>query len=300
MSMNSALNVSTLLPLSGVRVVSIALNLPGPACVRRLADFGASVIKVEPPNALGGDPMQSYAASYYEALHAGVDVRTLNLKDAVQRAAFDELLANADVFITAQREAALARLQLTGEALSSRFSSLCHVAIVGDENSSGAGHDLTYLADAGLATPPHLPPTLFADLAGAERAVTAVFAALRLRQATGRGHHFVISLTTAAHSLAGPMTHGLTNVGGLLAGGHPGYNFYRAHDGWVALAALEPHFVARLQKFSDVEFTIRALQNFFATKSVSEWATWARAHDIPLSVISDISPNQLLNSPSPK
>ena len=143
--MNSALNISTPLPLSGVRVVSIALNLPGPACVRRLADFGASVIKVEPPDALGGDPMQSYAASYYEALHAGVDVRTLNLKDAVQRAAFDELLANADVFITAQREAALARLQLTGEALSSRFSSLCHVAIVGDENSSGAGPDLTYL-----------------------------------------------------------------------------------------------------------------------------------------------------------
>ena len=298
--MNSALNISTPLPLSGVRVVSIALNLPGPACVRRLADFGASVIKVEPPDALGGDPMQSYAASYYEALHAGVDVRILNLKDAVQRAAFDELLANADVFITAQREAALARLQLTGEALSSRFSSLCHVAIVGDENSSAAGHDLTYLADAGLATPPHLPPTLFADLAGAERAVSAVFAALRLKQASGRGQHFVVSLATAAGSLAGPMTHGLTNAGGLLAGGHPGYNFYRAHDGWIALAALEPHFVARLQKLSDLEFTTKALQKFFATKSICEWKIWASAHDIPLTVISDISPRQSLTSHSPK
>ena len=118
--MNSASNVSTLLPLYGVRVVSIALNLPGPACVRRLSDFGASVIKVEPPDSLGGDPLRTYAASYYKSLHAGLDVRTLNLKDVGQRAAFDDLLANADVFITAQRESALARLQLAGDVLSFR------------------------------------------------------------------------------------------------------------------------------------------------------------------------------------
>ena len=171
--MNLAKNVSTPLPLSGVRVVSIALNLPGPACVRRLADFGAAVIKVEPPAAFGGDPMRTYAAGYHEALHNGLDVHTLNLKDIEQRAAFDELLTLADVFITAQRAAALARLQLTGEALAARFPHLCHIAIVGDEISGVAGHDLTYMADAGLATPPHLPSTLFADLTGAERAVTA-------------------------------------------------------------------------------------------------------------------------------
>ena len=288
--MNSDSDVSTLLPLTGIRVVSIALNLPGPACVRRLADFGASVIKVEPPASLGGDPMRIYAASYYEALHDRLEVRGLNLKDTQQRAAFDDLLANADVFITAQREGALARLQLAGDALFMRFSSLCHIAIVGDGNSGVAGHDLTYLADAGLATPPHLPPTLFADLAGAERAVSAVFAALRLRQRTGRGQHLIVSLEAAAQSLAGPMTHALTSAGGLLAGTHPGYNFYRARDGWIALAALEPHFVERLREASGVDFTIKGLQQFFDTKSIRDWKTWATAHDIPLSVISDPSP----------
>lgn len=288
--MNSASNISTLLPLSGVRVVSIALNLPGPACVRRLADFGASVIKVEPPDSLGGDPLRTYAASYYEALHDGLDVRALNLKDVEQRAALDDLLANADVFVTAQRESALVRLDLSGDALSTRFPGLCRVAIVGDENSGIAGHDLTYMADAGLATPPHLPPTLFADLAGAERAVTATFAALRISQLTGHGHHCVVSLSGAALAFSGPMAHGLTSPGGLLAGKHPGYNFYRAKDGWIALAALEPHFVERLQKASGVGFMIEALQQFFDTKSVAEWTTWATAHDIPLSVINDVSP----------
>ena len=282
------MNVSTPLPLAGVRVVSIALNLPGPACVRRLADYGASVTKVEPPDSLGGDPMRAYAASYYDALHKGLEVRTLNLKDAGERAALDDLLANADVFITAQREAALARLQLTGEVLAAHFPHLCHIAIVGDKDSDTAGHDLTYIADAGMATPPHLPPTLFADLAGAERAVTATFAALRIAHLSGRGHHCVVSLRDAAISLNGPMTHGLTRTGGLLSGGHPGYNFYRARDGWIALAALEPHFVERLQKASGVAFTISALKEFFSTKSTMDWNAWATTHDIPLSVIHDL------------
>ena len=288
--MNLAKNVSTSLPLSGVRVVSIALNLPGPACVRRLADFGAAVIKVEPPAALGGDPMRTYAASYYEALHNRLDVHTLNLKDIEQRTAFDELLANADVFITAQRVAALSRLQLTGEALAARFPRLCHIAIVGGKNSDIAGHDLTYMTDAGLTTPPHLPPTLFADLAGAERTVTATFAALRIAQTTGRGHHFVVSLSEAAMAFTGPMTYGLTSVGGLLAGSHPGYNFYRTLDGWIALAALEPHFIERLKKASGVAFTMKDLQNFFSSKTNMAWNVWAITHDIPLSVTYDQPP----------
>jgi crotonobetainyl-CoA:carnitine CoA-transferase CaiB-like acyl-CoA transferase len=269
--------------------VSIALNLPGPACVRRLADFGATVIKVEPPASLGGDPMRTYAASYYEALHHGIDVLALNLKDASDRRTFDDLLANAAVFITAQRGSALQRLQLAGDALSTRFSRLCHIGIVGEEGSDVAGHDLTYLADAGLATPPHMPATLLADLAGAERAVTATFAALRLAQLSGRGQHIVVSLALAARAFAGPMTHGLTAPGGLLSGTHPGYNFYRASDGWVALAALEPHFIERVKSASGSKFAVQDLQKFFAEKTIAEWTTWASAYDIPLSVIPDTS-----------
>lgn len=287
-----------MLPLSGVHVVTMALNLPGPTCVRRLADFGATVTKVEPPDLLGGDPMRTYAGAYYEALHQGLEVRTLNLKDPDQRAEMDGLLANADIFITAQREAALSKLRLASADLATRFPALCHIAIVGDENSNIAGHDLTYLAAAGLARPPYLPTTLFADLAGAERAVTATFAALRVAEQTGRGHHCVVSMSAAAHALTGPMKHGLTKPGGLLAGSHPGYNFYRAYDGWVALAALEPHFVERLTKLAGVEFTKKALQEFFDTKSVGEWKAWAIANDIPLSVIADFSLRQATNPPT--
>ena len=271
--------------LAGVRVVSIALNLPGPACARRLADFGATVVKVEPPSEMGGDPMRTYARGYYDELHQGIEIRTLDLKSDAGRSALDEYLATADVFLTSQRTAALTRLKLDGNTLSVRFPRLCQIAIVGSDAGNDAGHDLTYIADAGLATPPHLPATLIADLAGGERAATAAFAALRIAQQTGQGQRIVVSLASAAIAFAGPHRHGLTSPGGLLAGKHPGYNFYRADDGWVVLAALEPHFAARVATAAGVEFTQQALTDFFRRRNVSDWSQWAQTHDIPLAVI---------------
>ncbi len=294
--MNSRTNLSTsTLPaaLAGIRVVSIALNLPGPACARRLADFGASIIKVEPPDALGGDPMRQYARGYYDELHQGIEIRPLNLKSESDRATLDELLASADIFLTSQRDAALERLKLDWSVLTARFPRLCQVAIVGSESGNDAGHDLTYIAAAGLATPPQLPATLIADLAGSERAVTAAFAALRLAQQTGRGHRLVVSLETAANAFAGPHQHGLTRQGGLLAGQHPGYNFYEANDGWIALAALEPHFAARVEAASGVAFTHAALAEYFRQHGVGHWAQWAQVHDIPLATIPSPPPTAL-------
>lgn len=286
--MNSPLNVSTPplpAPLEGVRVVSIAINLPGPACVRRLADFGATVVKVEPPADLGGDPMRQYARGYYDELHQGVEIRSLNLKFDAGRAALTELLTGADVLITSQREAALRRLDLNWTNLSARFPKLNQIAIVGSESGDDAGHDLTYISDAGLATPPQLPTTLIADLAGAERAATATFAALRMAHRDGFGHCIVVSLESTAKAFAGPHRHGLTDTGGLLAGKHPGYNFYAARDGWVALAALEPHFAARVQANSGVAFTNEALAQYFKQHDISYWSRWAAEHDIPLAIL---------------
>ena len=55
-------------PLSGMRVVNLAVNLPGPAAARRLAGMGATVVKVEPPS---GDPMAQYNDSWYRDMAAG-------------------------------------------------------------------------------------------------------------------------------------------------------------------------------------------------------------------------------------
>ena len=273
--------------LDDVRVVTIALNLPGPAACSRLRDWGATVVKVEPP---GGDPLEAYSPAWYRELHAGVSCHRLDLKATADRERFDALVREADLLVTAQRPSALARLGLAPEALQAAFPRLCLLRIVGHAppDEDAAGHDLTYLAAHGLVSPGALPPTLFADMAGAERAAGMALALLHARDRTGRGAAGDVALADAAEWLALPRRHGLTGPGTLLGGAHAGYNLYRASDGWIALAALEPHFARRVtEAFSLPSLERDALASRFAAHPVAHWVRWAGERDIPLVRLDD-------------
>ncbi|HEX5130644.1 MAG TPA: CoA transferase [Usitatibacter sp.] len=277
--------------LAGLRVVTTALNLPGPAACMRLRELGAEVLKVEPPS---GDPMRGYDAAWYADLHASIEIRTLDLKAPDGRAAMDALLSGADLLVTAQRPSALARLGLGARALAERFPRLCHVAIVGhappDEES--AGHDLTYLARAGLVSPPNLPATLYADMAGAERVVTTALALVLARDRGRPARAAYAPLAEAAEWLAGPLARGLTAPGALLRGGCAGYNVYAAKDGWIAVAALEPHFARGIaQAFGLPELDPASLAERFARETAAHWETWARARDLPIVAVRTLSPD---------
>lgn len=268
--------------LQGLRVVSLALNLPGPAACSRLRDMGAAVAKVEPPS---GDPMRTYCAPWYAELHRGVEVRALDLKQPEARAAFAALLRDADVLVTAQRPQALARLGLDADALRTTWPQLCTVRITGHAppHDDVAGHDLTYLARHGLVDEGRLPPTLFADMAGAERVVSTVLALLHARQATGHGGCVDVALEDAAAWLALPRRFGLTTPGALLGGALPGYHLYAARDGWIAVAALEPHFAQRLAEAFDLPaLDAAALTERFGRESAAHWEAWALERDLPL------------------
>ncbi|MFM7330415.1 MAG: CoA transferase, partial [Brachymonas sp.] len=64
-------------PLRGIRVLSLALNLPGPAALMRLKALGASCTKLESP---AGDPMNAYSKPAYKQMHEGVKIVTADLK----------------------------------------------------------------------------------------------------------------------------------------------------------------------------------------------------------------------------
>jgi alpha-methylacyl-CoA racemase len=272
-------------PLAGLAIVSLAINLPGPVALGRLRDLGANVTKIEPPD---GDPLARGCAKWYRALHEQVTVVRLDLKQAADRERLNPILAKSDLLLTSSRPAALDRLGLSWGELQRQFPRLCQVAIIGhappDENQPG--HDLTYQATLSLVGPPDMPRSLIADLGGAEEAVSTAVALLLGRERSGVAAYAQVSLAEAAARFALPVQHGLTLASGLLGGGWPGYNLYRACDGWIAVAALEPHFAKRLETELGVqEFTNKALAVAFASRTASEWENWAKARDLPIVVV---------------
>jgi alpha-methylacyl-CoA racemase len=271
--------------LEGIAVVTLALNVPGPVAAARLRDLGARVTKIEPPQ---GDPLASLAPRWHEALHRGCSVKSLDLKTPTGRTALDALLQGADLLLTSSRPSALARLGLGWGELHARHPELAHVAIIGapPPDDEHPGHDLTFVAQLGLVEPPALPRTLLADLAGAERAA-GVAAVLLLRRARGLGAAFAaVSLREAARPFRQPLTHGLTAPGSVLGGGSSTYRMYRARDAWIALAALEPHFVQRLCAALGVETPSEAtLTKIFAERDARDWELWASQNDVPLAVV---------------
>src|SRR5262245_11318473 len=115
-------------PLAGIKMVTIAFNMPGPAAVWQLHGFGANVVKVEPPT---GDPLGRNCPPLYGEFTAGQDVRRIDLKSTQGRAEIDGLLKDADLLLTSTLPSSLARLNLSWERLHRDFPRLCQVAIIG-------------------------------------------------------------------------------------------------------------------------------------------------------------------------
>ncbi len=287
-------------PLKGVRILSLSLNLPGPAALWRLKRMGANCLKVEPPapaNAppgSSGDPMSQYSRPAYDALHAGIRIKCADLKtDKGQKTLHLELL-KTEVLITSFRPSALTKLGLNWQALHQRYPKLSLVSIVGSPaaRAEEPGHDLTYMAENDLLSGLIMPATLYADMGGALMATEAVLQTLLHQRQTGQGCFMEVALSDASAHLALPRAWGLTLPGTLIGGGHAGYQVYPCKDGRVAVAALEPHFAKSLCAVTGLAWNTPAMmmtasthqyfKQFFANHTRKELEKLAQEHDIPL------------------
>ena len=290
---------ATLKPLRGVRVLSLALNLPGPAALMRLRAMGATCIKAEPPGPQGasGDPMGQYNPTAYATMHGGIKVLSVDLKTDKGQQQLHKALARTDVLLTSFRPSALLKLGLGWKALHKAYPALSVVAIVGAPGARAEepGHDLTYLADAGLVTGLDLPATLFADMGGALMASEATLKAVLAQKTSGKGAFQEVALSDAAAWLALPRSWGLTQPKGAVGGAHAGYRVYPCKDGRVAVAALEPHFAASLCAAAGVAVdgmatlfkpaTHQAIATFLAGQTRKQLDALAVARDIPLHTL---------------
>jgi alpha-methylacyl-CoA racemase len=272
-------------PDRGPTVVAVVANVPGPVAAARLADAGCRVIKLEP---LVGDPLEKFAPAWYRELAAKMEVIRVDLRADEGRAEFFSRLKSADLLITSMRPRALSRLDLDPKTLEKNFGSLSWVRIFGQPQPHAdlPEHDLIYQARAGLIVPPSLPYSLFADLVAGERAAFAGLRALYLRDRGANAQIIDVSIAECAQELARPLNERLTTLDGVLGGANPGYQLYRSSDGWIAVAALEEHFRARLAtELRLEELRYEPMAQIFAEHSSSYWESWGAARDIPVAPV---------------
>lgn len=304
-------------PLEGLLVLDLTRLLPGPFATLLLADLGARVIKIEAPR--GGDyarwmpPLGGRMSAIFAALNRDKESVALDLKAPAGKAAFEALVARADVVIDSFRPGVMARLGLDYPALAAINPRLIGCAITGYGQDGPlalkAGHDLNYVALAGLAGVTGrdgravTPGLQMADIAGgALYGVIGILAALQGRHATGRGQFVDASMTDGVAGL-GLMLHAKQRLDGeavgpgtdLLAGDRPCYRIYRCKGGGeLAVGALEPKFwmalcaaVGRPDLATDGLATGRhkarpeaELEALFAARTRDEWVELLAEHDV--------------------
>jgi len=199
--------------LEGVRVVELGVWVAGPAVGGLLADWGAEVVKIEPP---AGDPMRAmFQASMgsdvphnppFDLDNRGKKSVVLDLRGEAGRQAALRLLATADVFVTNLRPGALSRLGLGHEELLERFPRMVYADITGygleGEERDRAGYDVgAFWARSGVADlfrVPGEPPLAlrggFGDHVTAIATAAGVLGALFERERSGRGRLVETSL----------------------------------------------------------------------------------------------------------
>lgn len=317
--------------LGDLRVLDLTRLLPGGFCTQLFADLGADVVKVEDMGA--GDYMR-WAQPAYEGpddsarsapflwLNRGKRSIRLDLKHEQGRALLLELAAGADVLVESFRPGVLERLGLGWDALARANPRLvlCSISGYGQRSPERdrSGHDVNYLALSGLTAltgaaggPPVQSAGQFADVGVALLAAFAVLAALRERDASGRGQHVDVSLFDASLVWLGLL------VAKQLCDGEPVrrgisersvcYRLYACADGHVSLAALEPRFWASFCRGVGREDLIphqwdgpgseahAELEGIFAARTRAEWQAFATDHDCCLEPVLEL--DEALASP---
>ena len=288
-------------PLEGVLVVDLTRYLPGPFASRELLELGARVVRLEPP---GGDPMRDLAPAWHEALNAGKESVTCDLKIEPERGR--SLCAEADVVIESFRPGVVERLGVGPADLPDTvvYCSITGFGL-GGRHERRAGHDLNYQGWAGLLadTAPSIPAAQLADLAaGSLVAVTKILAALLEREKTSRGTHLVVSMTHGSHRFAAHRLGG-EPIPKLLTGGLACYAIYETAEGrHITVGALESKFFTRLCELLGLpELAARqfdpsaqaeiadALAERFAERPLGDWLEFFDAEDVSVGPVSTLS-----------
>jgi len=304
-------------PLEGIRVVDITTMINGPVAAMMLADMGADVIKIEPPD---GDPWRPIVGGFL-AYNRGKRFISLDLKAKEGKRIAEELIAKADILVENTRWGVCHRLGLDYESVSKINPDIIYLTVTGHGTSgpySGLpGYDPLLQARSGHMVgqggrdqPPVFHAIPINDVAGPMLGAYGVALALLHRLRTGQGQHVVTSLTNAAIALQVcefmnyPGRKHENRGGQRLIGVSATHRHYWTSDNrWILIfCANEGHWeqlcavVERKDLMSDARFNSpeKRLKNAFSLgeimettfkkKTSAEWLNTLTAAEIPASL----------------
>ncbi|MFT3852975.1 MAG: CoA transferase [Ilumatobacteraceae bacterium] len=322
-------------PLAGVTVLDVTTTLLGPYCTLQLAQFGATVVKVE---SLSGDigrqltPGRSPDMSgLHLSLNRGKMSLAIDLKVPQARQALDSVVAGADVVVHNMRRRAAEHLHLDYESVRRIRPDVVHCAAygfdVGGPYAERPAYDDIIQAAAGVATlqanvagaPAYFSSAVVDKLCGVV-ATSAICAALFERRSTGRGQEIVVPMfeTMAAFLLVEHLADA-TFVPEL---GPPGYprvlspyrNPYRTLDGYISVLLYtdehwkrffmavegehpvdDPRFTSASGRAAHIDEVYGYIEPLFATRTTDDWMAALQAADVPCARVAGL--DDLLHDP---
>jgi formyl-CoA transferase len=323
-------------PLEGLRIVDLTRALAGPFCTMMLGDLGADVIKVERPShgdesrgwgpPFVGEPYGPYPgeSAYFLATNRNKRSITVNLKSETGQQIVRQLAANADALVENFRTGTLDGMGLGYDTLREANPRLVYCSISGygrtGPYAERPGYDFVIQAEGGMMGitgpeegPPYRVGIPIVDITAGMVAATAILAALRARDLSGKGQLVDLSLLDSQAAL---LTNVASNylIGGdgprRLGNAHPNitpYEAFRARDRWFALAAAnnrqwsalcntidrpdliaDPRFAdngARVAHRAELRAT---LDQAFQTRDAGEWLHTLRQAGLPCGPINTV------------
>ena len=294
------MNKKPTLPLASVRILDLARLGPGPHSSQILGDFGADIIKLEPPSK-GGEELV-----IPDVIRRNTRSIRLNLKKPEGRQVLEKLVATVDVVVEGFRPGVAKRLGLDHDTLSTIKSDIICVSLSGfgqdGPYSQIVAHDLNYQGLTGIPHmtgaadgPPHIPGNATADDAGGISAALAIMVALFHRERTGEGQYVDLAMVDTLLNMMLLQLNDVQLTGDsprrgqtALTGQWAFYNVYECKDGKsLSVGAFEPWFWRKLCSLLDVEELadrqrpepgsreareqIQKLREIFLTRNRDDW-----------------------------
>ncbi len=316
-------------PLDGVKVVELAHIMAGPVCGLMLADMGADVIKVERPE---GDDTRRFLppaigdeSAAFLMMNRNKRGVALNLKDAADRAAFLDLLRDADILIENHRKGTMEKLGLGPEVLEEVNPGLIHVEVSGfgrtGPYADRGGFDLIAQGMSGLMSitgeGPGRPPVKVgapvSDITAGILAAMGALAAYIHREKTGEGQRVDTSLFEAGIVQTywqSAIAFATREAPGPMGSAHPlnaPYQAFATSDGWICIGAAnqrnwerllglieapelgaDPRFATNHDRMVNRAALEEALNAVFLERSTAEWLDLMEQGGLPAGPVLDV------------